>query len=91
MHEAAEIQERREEELRVAEDELKKSVSIEESVMEEQCNLWCSHYYEYYNLEGSAEEEDEDDDAVDFSRGDVQSTSGGMSPKTSHRRPILHQ
>ncbi|KAI4987883.1 hypothetical protein ZWY2020_028641 [Hordeum vulgare] len=34
MHEAAEILERREEELRVAKDEIEKSVSIEESVME---------------------------------------------------------
>ena len=36
------------------------------------------HYYEYYNLEDGAE--DEDEDAIDFSRGSVESTNGGMSP-----------
>ena len=41
-----------------------------------QSELWRSHYYEYYNLEGGAE----DEDAVDFSRGDAESTNGGMSP-----------
>ena len=45
--------------------------------MEYQCELWRSHNYEYYNLEGGAE--DEDKDAIDFSRGDVESTNGGMS------------
>ena len=82
MQEAVEIEESREEELRVAEVEVEKSLSVEESAMEYQCELWCSHYYEYYNLEGGAEEEDEDEDedAVDFSRGDAESTNGGMSP-----------
>ena len=48
--------------------------------MEYQRELWRSHYYEYYNLEGAAEDEDEDEDGVDFSRGDAESTNGGMSP-----------
>ena len=78
MQEAAEIEERREEELRVAEVEVEKSLSIEESAMEYQRELWRSHYYEYYNLEGGAE--DEDEDTFDFSRGDVEPSNGGMSP-----------
>ena len=76
MQEAAEIEELREEELRVAEVEVEKSLSIEESAVEYQRELWHSHYYEYYNLQGGAE----DEDAVDFSRGDAESTNGGMSP-----------
>ena len=80
MQEAAEIEEHREEELRVAEVEVEKSLSVEESAVEYQRELWRSHYYEYYNLEGGAEDEDEDEDAVDFSRGDTESTNGGMSP-----------
>ena len=35
-----------------------------------QTKLWHSHYYEYYNLEGGADDEDED----------AESTNGGMSP-----------
>ena len=69
MQEAAEIEERREEELRVAEVEVEKSLSVEESAVEYQRELWRSHYYKYDNLEGSAE--DEDDDAVEFSLGDA--------------------
>ena len=61
--------ERREEELRVAQVEVEKSLSIEELAVEYQRELWGNHYYEYYNLEGVAEDEDEDEDAVDFSRG----------------------
>mgnify|MGYP005841443363 FL=1 len=80
MQEAAEIEGRREEELRVAEVEVEKSLSVEESAVEYQRELWRSHYYQYYNLEGVAEDEDEDEDAVDFSRGDAESTNGGMSP-----------
>lgn len=78
----AENEERREEELRVAEVEVEKSLSVEESAVEYQRELWRSHYYEYYNLKGSTEDEDEgeDEDAVDFSRGDAESTNGGMSP-----------
>ena len=45
-------------------------------MVECKCELWRSYYYEYYNLEGGAE----DEDAVDFSRGDAESTNGGMSP-----------
>ncbi len=51
MQEAAEIEERREEELRVAEVEVEKSLSVEESAVEYQRELWRSHYYEYYNLD----------------------------------------
>ena len=80
MQEAAEIEERREEELRVAEVEVVKCLSIEEWAVEYQHELWRSHYYDYYNLEGGAEDEDVDKDAVDFSRGDAESTNGGMSP-----------
>ena len=71
-----EIGERQEEELRVAEVEVEKSLSVEESAVEYQHELWHGHYYEYYNLEGGAE----DEDAVDFSRGDAESTNIGMSP-----------
>ena len=52
MQEAAEIEERREEELRVAEVEVEKNLSVEDSVVEYQCKLSRSHYYGYYNLEG---------------------------------------
>ena len=57
--------------------EVEKSLSVEEPAVEYQRELWRSHYYEYYNLEGGAE--DEDEDAVDFSRGDAESTNGNMS------------
>lgn len=67
MQEAAEIEERREEELRVAQVEEEKSLSVEESAVEYQCELWRSQYYEYYNLEDGAE--DKDEDAINFSRG----------------------
>ena len=60
----------------MAEVEVEKSLSIEESAVEYQRELRRSHYYEYYNLEGGAEDEDE----VNFSRGDAESTNGGMSP-----------
>ena len=66
----------REKELHVAQVKVEKSLSIEESAVEYQRELWRSHYYEYYNLEGGAE----DEDAVDFGRGDAESTKGGMSP-----------
>ena len=78
MQEAAEIKECREKELRVAEVEVEKSLSVEELAVEYQRELWHSHYYEYYNLEDGAE--DKDEDAVDFSRGGTESTNGGMSP-----------
>ena len=76
MQEAAEIEELREEELHVAEVEVEKSLSVEESVVEYQREHWRSHYYEYYNLEGGAE----DKDAVDFNKGGAESTNSGMSP-----------
>ena len=62
----------------MAEVEVEKSLSVEASTVEYQCKLWRSHYYEYYNLEGGCE--DKDEDAVDFSRGDAESTNGGTSP-----------
>ena len=37
--------------------------------MEYQRELRCSHYYEYYNLEGGTEDGAQDEDAVEFSRG----------------------
>ena len=80
MQEVAEIEERRDEELRVAKEEVERRLSVEDSAVEYQRELWCHHYYEYYNLEGGTEDEDEDDDTVDFSLGDAESTSGGMSP-----------
>ncbi|KAE8779076.1 DNA-directed RNA polymerase II subunit RPB1 [Hordeum vulgare] len=52
MQEAADIEERQEEELCVAEDEVEKSLSVDELVVEYQHEIWFSHYYEYYNLEG---------------------------------------
>ena len=64
--------------MRAAEVEVEKSMFVEESVVEYQREIWRSHYYKYYNLVGGAE--DEDNDAVDFSRGDAESTNGGMSP-----------
>ena len=96
MQEAAGIEERREEELRVAEEEVEKSMSIEESVMEYQRELWRSHYYEYYNLEGGAEDEDEDDDedAVDFSRGTRSPPMAACrqdKSSTSHLTPAMHR
>ncbi|KAI4966536.1 hypothetical protein ZWY2020_040564 [Hordeum vulgare] len=80
MQEAAEIEECQEEELRMAEDEVEKSISIEESAVEYQRKLSCSHYYEYYNLEGGVEDEDDDDGVVDFSRGEALFTNGDMLP-----------
>ena len=64
----------------MAEVEVEKSLSVEESAVEYQHELWRSHYYEYYNLEGGANKEDEDEDEVNFSKGDAESTNGGMSP-----------
>ena len=86
MQEEAEIEERREEELRVVEVEVEKSLSIEESAVEYQRELWRSHYYEYYNLEGGAE----DEDAVDF-RGGRGVHQRRHVARTSHRRLISHR
>ena len=78
--------------MRVADVEVEKSLSVEESAVEYQRELWRSHYYEYDNLEGGAE--DEDEYAVDFSRGT-------RSPPTavccedkssmSHLTPAMHR
>ena len=90
MQEAAEIEERREEELRVAEVEVEKSLSVEESAVEYQRELWRSHYYEYYNLEGGAE----DEDAVDFSRGTRSPPTAACrqdKSSTSHLTPAMHR
>ncbi|KAE8802883.1 DNA-directed RNA polymerase II subunit RPB1 [Hordeum vulgare] len=66
MQEVEEIKENWEEELHVDEDEVEKSMSIEESVVEYQSELWRSHYYEYYKPERSNEDEDKDNDVVGF-------------------------
>ena len=90
MQEAAEIEERREEELRVAEVEVEKSLSVEESAVEYQRELWRSHYYEYYNLEGGAE----DEDTVDFSRGARSPPMAACrqdKSSTSHLTPAMHR
>ena len=92
MQEAAEIEERREEELRVAEVEVEKSLSVEESAVEYQRELWRSHYYEHYNLEGGAK--DEDEDAVDFSRGTRSPPTAACrqdKSSTSHLTPATHR
>ena len=91
MQEATEIEERREEELRVAEVEVDKSLSVEESAVEYQCELWRSHYYESYNLEGGTE--DKDEDAVDFSRGARSPPKECPQEKssTSHLTPAMHR
>ena len=60
----------------MAEVEVEKSLSVKESTVEYRRELWHNHYYEYYNLEGGAKEED----AVDFNRGNTVSTNDGMSP-----------
>ena len=83
-----------EEEFRVAEVEVEKSLSVEESAVEYQRELWRSHYYEYYNLEGGADDEDEneDEDAVNFNKGDAESTNGGMSPgQVIDVSPVMHR
>ena len=90
MQEAAEIEERREEGLRLAEVELEKCLSVEESSMEYQRELWRSHYYEYYNLEGGAE----DEDAVDFirrTRSPPMAACCQDKSSTSHLTPAMHR
>lgn len=90
MQEAAEIKERQKEELRMAEVEVEKSLSVEESAVEYQCEIWRSHYYEYYNLEGGAE----DEDAVDFSRGTRSSPMASCRQdklSMSHLTPTMHR
>ena len=76
----------------MAEVEVEKSLFVEESVVEYQRELWRSHYYEYYNLEGSAE--DEDEDAVDFSRGTRSPPTVVCrqdKSSTSHLTPAMHR
>ena len=90
MQEAADIEERREEELRMAEVEVEKSMSVNESVVEYQRELLRSHYYEYYNLEGGAK----DEDAVDFSRGTWSPPTAACrqdKSSTSHLTPAMHR
>ena len=72
--------------------EVEKSLSIKESAVEYQRELWRSHYYEYYNLEGGAE--DEDEDAVDFSRGTGSPPMAACrqdKSSTSHLTPAMHR
>ncbi|KAI4972839.1 hypothetical protein ZWY2020_003764 [Hordeum vulgare] len=75
------------EELCMAQEEVEKRLSVEELVVLYQCELWRRHYYKYYNHEGDADDEgnaeDEDIDAVEFSLGDAESSTGGMSPDKS--------
>ena len=64
--------------------------------MEYQREFWRSHYYEYSNLEGGAEEEDEDkdEDAVDFSRGARSPPTVACrrdKSSTSHLTPAMHR
>ena len=92
MQEAAEIEQCPEEELCVAEVKVEKSLSVEESAVKYQCEMWRSHYYEYYNLEGGAE--DEDEDAVDFSRGTWSPPTVACrqdKSSTSHLTPAMHR
>ena len=58
---------------------------------EYQRELWRSEYYEYYNLEGGAEDEDEDEDAVDFGMGGCGFHQQWHVARTSHRRLISHR
>ena len=69
-----------------------KSLSVEESAVEYQRELWRNHYYEYYNLEGGAENEDED--AVDFSRGTRSPPTAACrqdKSSTSHLTAAMHR
>ena len=72
--------------------EVEKSLSVEESAVEYQRELWRNHYYEYYNLEGGAE--DEDEDVVDFSRGTRSPPTAACrqdKSSTSHLTPAMHR
>lgn len=84
MREAAESEERREEELHVAKEEVEKCLSVEQSAVEYQPELWRRPYYKYYNDEGDADDEgdaeDEDHAVVEFSLGDTESTNGRILP-----------
>ena len=94
MQEVAEIKDCREEELRMAQVEVEKSLSIEESAVEYRRELWHIYYYEDYNLEGGAEDEDEDEDAVDFSRGTQSPPTVAChhdKSSASHLIPAMHR
>ena len=87
-----EVAERELEMQEAAEVEVEKSLSVEESAVEYQRELWRSHYYEYYNLEGGAEDEDEDE--VDFSRGMWSPPTAACrqdKSSTSHLTPVMHR
>ena len=74
----------------MAEVEVEKSLSVEESAVEYQHELWRSHYYEYYNLEGGAE----DKDAFDFSRGTRSPPTAACrqdKSSMSHLTPAMHR
>ena len=61
-------------------------------MVEYQRELWRSHYYEYYNLEGGAK--DEDEDVVDFSRGARSPPTAAChqdKSSTSHLTPAMHR
>ena len=76
----------------MAEVEVEKSLSVKESAMEYQRELWRSHYYEYYNLEGGAE--DEDEDTTDFSRGTRSPLTAACcqdKSSMSHLTPAMHR
>ena len=76
----------------MAEVEVENSMSVEESAVEYQRELWRSHYYEYYNLDGDAE--DEDDDAIEFSRGTRSPPMAACrqdKSSTSHLTPAMHR
>ena len=75
----------------MAEVEVEKSLSVEESAVEYQRELWHIHYYEYHNLEGGTEDEDEDEDAVDFSRGGRVVHQQRHVARRIHRCLILHR
>ena len=63
---------------------------VEESAVEYQRELWRSHYYEYYNLEGDTK----DEDAVAFSRGArIRQMVACLHDKSSmsHLTPTMHR
>ncbi|KAI4987719.1 hypothetical protein ZWY2020_028477 [Hordeum vulgare] len=66
------------EELRGAREEAVKCLSVEESAMRYQRELWRCHYYEYYNYEGNTNGEDVG--VVEFILGDMKSSTSGISP-----------
>ena len=76
----------------MAQVKVEKSLPVEASVVEYQCKLRRSHYYEYYNLEGGAE--DKDEDAADFGRGTQSPPTAACrqdKSSTSHLTPAMHR